>query len=373
MVRDYVRRLLEARWYGQAGWLRILTPLSALYNSIAQSRRRAAMTQSAQDESSTPTPHTPVVVIGNIVAGGTGKTPVVMHVVERLCKQGVKAGVVARGYGANSAIWPRVVTPLSNPGQCGDEAVELATHLGCPVVVGPDRAAAARWLHELFDCEVIVSDDGLQHYRLERDLEVLLPVGPLREPVARLQSVDCVIETARSLPVSSPSAGNGLARGSVSDAKIDAEPVQGIPRLQGLMRPVSATHLLSNETVTLANAPFVGNHCVALSGIGNPDRFHADLFGFGCTLTPRVLADHASYTGFNPDWPRDSWVVTTGKDAVKLRSLAAAGGSGWLQQVWVLNRQLVFSATDQRQLDLLLQGVMQEQTPSLPPQESISG
>ena len=131
VVRDYVRRLLESRWYGRAGWLRLFTPLSALYGAIAEHRRKTALTQIQRSESSTNKTHPPVVVIGNIVAGGTGKTPVVMHVVERLRKQGVQAGVVARGYGASSATWPRVVTPRSDPARCGDEAVSY-THLTLP-------------------------------------------------------------------------------------------------------------------------------------------------------------------------------------------------------------------------------------------------
>lgn len=353
-VSDYVRREVEARWYGRAGWLWVLAPLSWLYRRVAERRRNSSLSRLARDDPAEGVAESPVVVVGNIVVGGTGKTPVVMDVVRRLRELDAKPGVVARGYGANSATWPRVVTPQSDPRQCGDEAVELATQLRCPVVVGPDRAAAARWLHEYFDCDVIVSDDGLQHYRLRRDLEIaivdaerqhgngqLLPVGPLREPVVRLESVDCVIETARS-PAAMPA--HGLH--------------PPVPRLQGLLRAVSATHLRSQQTLALGQAPFVGNHCVALSAIGNPERFHDDLLGLGCTLTLRALADHDSYASFTADWPAETLVVTTGKDAVKLAPLAQTNARGWLDQVWVLNRQLVFSEVDDQTLDHLLHNLL---------------
>ncbi len=365
-VRNYLREHIEARWYGQAGVLQLLAPLSWLYAAIAASRKQRALASlSANEVAGQPDLSVPVVVVGNIVAGGTGKTPVVIDVVQRLRRLGASPGVVARGYGGRSATWPRVVTALSDPQCCGDEAVEVASRLGCPVVVGPDRTAAARWLVEYFGCDVIVSDDGLQHYRLQRALEIavvdavrgqgngyLLPVGPLREPIERLLTVDCVVKTARE---------NELGNAVAGPAEVFA-----------LFRPISATHLLSNSTVDLAQAPFVGEHCIALSAIGNPTRFHDDLAALGCTLTTRVLADHSSYTNFVADWAKESLVVTTAKDAVKLRSLTSADSSGltnsWLEQVWVLNRDLLLSDSHSAALDKLLRLILeppvsQESTP----------
>lgn len=363
-VRDYLRRQVESRWYTKPGVMVALAPLAWFYGLIAKRRKQAALKalvarrEFAGESKTSP----PIIVVGNIVAGGTGKTPIVMFVVEQLKALGARPGVVARGYGAQGGTWPKSVAGFSDPKHCGDEAVEMATYLGCPVVVSPDRVAAVAWLHEFYDCDVIVSDDGLQHYRMHRDLELavvdaqrqhgngrLLPVGPLREPVERLHGVDCVIETTRSC--------EPLVR-EIRSFKRDSR----VPRLQASLRPVSATHLMTNNTVRLADAPFVGNACIALSAIGNPNRFHSDLLALGCTITQRDLADHDSYQRFAADWQKDSWVVTTGKDAVKLRRLgsshagAADGGKSrdWLDQVWVLNRQVVLPNADKTALDALL-------------------
>ena len=155
----------------------------------------------------------PLIVVGNISVGGTGKTPLVARLVELLREAGYKPGVISRGYGGQSAQWPRQVTADSDPREVGDEPVLLARRCRCPIVVGPDRVAAARALFDTYGCNVILSDDGLQHYRLQRDLEIAvvdgfrrlgngacLPAGPLREPPSRLREVDFVV-------------GNGAARG----------------------------------------------------------------------------------------------------------------------------------------------------------------
>ncbi|MCB1770458.1 MAG: tetraacyldisaccharide 4'-kinase, partial [Candidatus Competibacteraceae bacterium] len=199
----------------------------------------------------------PVIIVGNISVGGTGKTPLVAHLVEVLRKAGYKPGVVSRGYGGQSRQWPRHVTADSNPREVGDEPVLLAQRCHCPVVVGPDRVTAARTLIATYQCNVVISDDGLQHYQLHRDIEIVvidgarrlgngacLPAGPLREPPSRLRTVDFII-------------GNGAA----SDGEY-------------LMSLRGETALnLRDPYITVALPGFRGSVVHGVAGIGNPKRF----------------------------------------------------------------------------------------------------
>ena len=147
----------------------------------------------------------PVVVVGNVTVGGTGKTPLVIWLANRLRQEGYSPGIVARGYRGAARHWPQQVRPDSDPFAVGDEAVVLARRCRCPVSVGPDRVAAVDALLQYHDCDVIISDDGLQHYALGRDVEIVvvdgvrrfgngycLPAGPLREPAKRVRSADFV-------------------------------------------------------------------------------------------------------------------------------------------------------------------------------------
>ncbi|MCC9002187.1 MAG: tetraacyldisaccharide 4'-kinase, partial [Candidatus Competibacter sp.] len=187
----------------------LLWPLSLLFGLVARIRRFLYRNNVLKSVGLS----VPVIVVGNISVGGTGKTPLVAQLVELLRDAGYKPGVVGRGYGGQSTQWPRSVMADSDPVQVGDEPVLLARRCRCPVVVGPDRVVAAQLLYETYDCNVIISDDGLQHYRLRRDIEIAvvdgfrrfgnaacLPAGPLREPPSRLREVDFVVS-------------NGAARG----------------------------------------------------------------------------------------------------------------------------------------------------------------
>jgi tetraacyldisaccharide 4'-kinase len=187
----------------------LLWPLSLLFSLIVRARRRFYQLGIFKSIAV----GAPVIIVGNICVGGTGKTPLVARLVELLREAGYKPGIVSRGYGGRSKEWPRHVSIESNPLEVGDEPVLLAQRCRCPVVVDPDRVNAAQALFARYDCNVIISDDGLQHYRLQRDIEIAvidglrrlgngacLPAGPLREPSSRLREVDFVI-------------GNGAARG----------------------------------------------------------------------------------------------------------------------------------------------------------------
>ena len=190
-----------AFWYEPHPLGAVLAPLGWLYGLFAVLRRgvyRAGLRRSRRVGC-------PVVVVGNLCVGGTGKTPLVIAIAKLLARRGLRAGIVCRGYGGRASRWPQYVHSGSDPGLVGDEAVLLARRTGRPVAAGPDRAAAARALYGRAEYDVILSDDGLQHLRLARDVEIAvvdgarrhgnrrcLPAGPLREPPGRLASVDLV-------------------------------------------------------------------------------------------------------------------------------------------------------------------------------------
>jgi tetraacyldisaccharide 4'-kinase len=258
----------------------------------------------------------PVVVVGNITAGGSGKTPLAIWLVNRLRAQGYRPGVVSRGYGG--AVRGCVeVQPDASPAEVGDEPLLIRLKTGAPVVVGRDRVAAARTLlarHPGVD--VIVSDDGLQHYRLQRDLELVvidsasglgngwpLPAGPLREPARRLRSVDAVIQVVRGTP---PSAKRQLAAWR-------ADYTAG--RAYRLLAPWDKTPLHDLPP----------HEWLAATGIGRPQGFFDMLQAQGLRFSPRAFADHHA---FQPqDLPTDGTVLMTEKDAVKC--LAFAGADWW--------------------------------------------
>ncbi len=196
------KRRAEDVWYNDA-WLGILLlPLAYVFSDIVRLRRFCYQKGIAK---SFRLP-VPVIVVGNITVGGTGKTPLVIWLANRLTEAGFKPGIISRGYGGQSETWPRIVNQQSNVNQIGDEPYLIFRQTQLPMVVGPDRVESGKKLLSKFDCNVIISDDGLQHYKLQRDIEIMvidgerrfgngymLPAGPLREPVSRLQSIDFVV------------------------------------------------------------------------------------------------------------------------------------------------------------------------------------
>jgi tetraacyldisaccharide 4'-kinase len=251
----------------------------------------------------------PVVVVGNISVGGTGKSPMVVWMAQHLRARGLRPGIVSRGYGGRSRHWPRSVTADDDPQQLGDEPVMIAAQSGCPVSVGPDRVAAAQALLQAHDCDLLIADDGLQHYQLHRDLEIalvdgqrrygnglLLPAGPLREPLARLDSVDWRIAKGRA------------AIGEVA----------------------MACHL--GDAVSLLDADchrpladFRGQTLHAVAAIGNPASFFEMLRQAGLTIIEHPFADHHRFDGKDLRFGDDNPLLMTHKDAVKCRALAQPG------------------------------------------------
>ncbi|MCF8198120.1 MAG: tetraacyldisaccharide 4'-kinase [Sulfuritalea sp.] len=260
-----------------------------------------------------------VVVIGNINVGGTGKTPLVVHLAQSLLSSGRHPGIVSRGYLGNTE---NVVeaSPESDPGEVGDEPVLLARLSGCAVFVGRDRVAAARALLATNpDCDVILSDDGLQHYRLERDVEIaifdagrmqngwMLPAGPLREPMDRLNQVDAVVINATA----------------VSPAPTFACPTF-VMSLQG-----STFFRLDDPLITCSATELTGKALHAVAGIGEPRRFFDMLSNLGLSCSEHSFADHYDYRAEDIGFPGDA-ILTTEKDAVKLARLKLS------LPVWVL-------------------------------------
>jgi tetraacyldisaccharide 4'-kinase len=302
-----VKTWLTRRWYGTAPAPWFLRPLAALFGLVARLRRRRQ--QAAAREQRLPVP---VVVVGNIAVGGTGKTPFVIWLVERLREWGWRPGVVSRGYGGRAREWPQRVQPGSDPALVGDEPVLVARRAGCPVVVGADRVAAARALLEGGDVDVVVSDDGLQHYKLWRDLEIvvvdatrglgngrLLPAGPLREPASRLAEVALVVANG---PGWTAPAGRQV---TMRLAAWQVEALDG-----------SGPRLL---------ADFAGQTVHAVAGIGNPARFFAMLSHQGIGLVMHPFPDHHPFERADLEFGDALPVLMTEKDAVKCRVFGAPG------------------------------------------------
>ena len=297
-------KALTRCWYGpRAGacrWLvPLLLPLSGLFALLAAARRRAYR---AGWLPVTRLP-VPVLVVGNLTAGGAGKTPLTLRLLQWLRAAGYTPGVISRGYGG-AARKPMPVSADSDAAMVGDEPILLARRGGCPVWIGRARAEAGRSLLAFHpEVDVLVADDGLQHYALARDLEIvvvdgergfgnghLLPAGPLREPLSRLASVDAVVINGDG----------GAATGAPTGFA---------------MALVGARFVnLADPTRVVDAAAFRPGPVGAVAGIGHPERFFAQLRRMGLDIAPRAFADHHAYVA--DDLPAGA-VVMTEKDAVK--------------------------------------------------------
>lgn len=247
----------------------------------------------------------PVIVVGNISVGGTGKTPAVIAIARFLLEKGWSPGVVSRGYGGAVETTPRTVHRESNPAQVGDEPVLIARRTRCPVVVAPDRPAAVGRLLEDFNCDVVIADDGLQHLALHRDIEIAmvggnrgfgngfcLPSGPLREPVARLESVDFVVH-------------NG-GRGEGYRFTIEGDTCLN----------------LTDHHACRSLHEFRGCQVHAVAAIGNPARFFEHLRQAGLEITEHPFPDHYRFIEPDIQFGDDLPVLMTEKDAVKCEDFA---------------------------------------------------
>jgi tetraacyldisaccharide 4'-kinase len=296
-----IQSWLNRIWYDHATPPWWLLPLSLTYGAVAGSRRYLYAKRLRK-----PTRVSlPVIVVGNLSVGGTGKTPLVCWLVARLVDLGFKPGVVTRGYGGSSTNI-RLVTLSDAPGAVGDEAILLARRTGVPVAIGRDRPAASQLLVNA-GCDVIVSDDGLQHYALARDCEIvvidgdrlfgngwLLPAGPLRESRARLAGAGAVVVNG----------GRALLDGALS-MRLEAK---------------NALRLAGGAMKRLEE--FAGHSVHAVAGIGNPERFFNMLRARGIEVTGHPLPDHAHIQAADISFADARPVLMTEKDAVKCESLA---------------------------------------------------
>ena len=304
--------LVTRLWYGDSPWVWLLAPFSALFAAASAVRRllyRRGVWRAVDVGR-------PVVVVGNVSVGGTGKTPVTLWLAQQLKARGRRPGIVSRGYRGRLGPRPVHVRTDSDPAVVGDEPLLMERRRVCPVVVHPDRVAAARMLVDM-DCDVIVADDGLQHYRLGRQYEIavidgrrgfgngrLLPAGPLREPVSRLAQVD------RILVQYEPTA---------ADRDLRALP-GGVPHSSFALVAGMARHVRDGRAVRLA--AFRGQTVHAVAGIGHPGRFFRLLQAHGIEVIPHAHPDHATLEERHLRFEDGRHVLLTEKDAVRCRDIA---------------------------------------------------
>lgn len=304
---------LDAYWYSRHLVVYLLIPLSVLFGLVWVVRRWCYQVGLFSIQRFT----VPVIVVGNITVGGTGKTPLVIWLVEHLAGQGWTPGVVARGYGGRAKRWPQQVTAASDPAWIGDEPALIARRTGCPVYVAPDRPAAVQALLQDTACDIVISDDGLQHYALGRDIEIvvidamrrfgnglLLPAGPLREPLRRLRTVDLTLT-------------NGAARADESHMDVTQ------PELRSLLPHDHVPEI----------AQWAGRSVHAVAGIGNPKRFFDLLRSYDLQVIEHPFPDHHTFEPDDIEFADKIPVLMTEKDAVKCARFA--GPEHWMVRIAV--------------------------------------
>ncbi|TNC95454.1 MAG: tetraacyldisaccharide 4'-kinase [Gallionellaceae bacterium] len=304
---------LQHHWYRLSPLHVILYPVSLIFRVLVSLRRflyRSGVFIA-------PKFHVPVIIVGNISVGGTGKTPLTLWLAQQLIEEGWHPGIISRGYrkSKSDGSLPLCVTAEDLPDEVGDEPLLMAQRNLCPVWIGRDRPAVASALllaHP--ECDIILSDDGLQHYRLHRDAEIavidgarrfgnglLLPAGPLREPVSRLHDVDAIVV-------------NGG----------DAQENEFGMSLHG----TRFHNLLNPEIIVTANE-LSGQRLQAIAGIGHPQRFFDHLQELGLHCSVRAFADHHDFTASDLAFDDADAILMTEKDAVKCAAFAT-------EKHWVL-------------------------------------
>lgn len=290
-------RGLNKLWYQRHWFMWFLVPFSYVFQAIATLRRRYLIhfRQRQWD--------VPVIVVGNVTTGGVGKTPLVIALAHHFTAKGLRVGIVSRGYKAKTRHYPCLVSPDALASEVGDEPLLLAKKTGCPVVIAPRRNQAVNYLLDKHACQIIVSDDGLQHYAMGRAIEIVvidgsrglgngwcLPAGPLRETKKRLQAVDFLVVNGGTWP--------------------DAF------RMDLLPGPLVALH---NGQSCEMNA--LSHSVAAVAGIGNPQRFFTTLQDLGMVFTPYVFKDHYAFKPHDFRF-NEMNVVMTEKDAIKCQYFA---------------------------------------------------
>ncbi|MEC9376300.1 MAG: tetraacyldisaccharide 4'-kinase [Pseudomonadota bacterium] len=321
-------KFINANWYGSARWTYLLMPLSWLFALLIALRLWIYKKGYLKSYKSS----VPIIIIGNISAGGTGKTPIVEWLASQLLKEGIQPGIVSRGYRGNAGKLPFFVTQHSDPSLSGDEPLMLARKTGCPVCVCIDRVAAVQQLIKK-GVDIILADDGLQHYSMQRDIEIavvdgdrrfgnerLMPVGPLREPINRLLDVDFVLVNG---------SGNGKP-----EVRFDSD-------IHFYFQAGKLRSLVSEEEIELEQ--FAGQRVWAVAGIGNPDRFARLLQSVGIIVDLVVLPDHGQTPLKDLRDKRTQPILMTEKDAMKYLD-------NNIDDCWYLPVSIIFSKEDERRI-----------------------
>lgn len=326
--------MIERIWSGKSPLYWLLIPFSLLYGMITFVRRLFYKTGVFSSWRSP----VPVIIVGNLTAGGNGKTPLVIWLVERLKAQGIRAGVISRGYGGKAERYPLLLQPETTTLQAGDEPVLIYQRVKAPVAVAPNRSQAIQAILADHPVDIIIADDGLQHYALKRDIELAvidgvrrlgngwwLPAGPVRERKNRLASVDAVIVNG------------GVPQDGEIPMRLTAE---------------KAVNLATGETKAVNEL----NQVVAMAGIGYPPRFFKTLTELGVKINKcHSFADHKSYTfdELSVLTAESEILLMTEKDAVKCRSFAQ---TNW----WYLPVDAVIPEEDEKRILTKIRAVLAE-------------
>ena len=320
-------QFLQQLWYNKHPLSYLLLPLGWLYGAFISLRKFAYVVGVLPVQKV----EVPVIVVGNITVGGTGKTPLIIWLAEYFKEKGMRPGIISRGYGGTAKQWPQQVRVDSNPSIVGDEPVLIAQRTLCPVAVSPKRYIAAKELLEHTDCDILLCDDGLQHLSLYRDIEIAvidgdrrfgnghcLPAGPLRESVNGLNKVDMIVSNAKA---------------GKNEFLMEYKPT-GLVSLQ-------------DENKQLPLDSLHGNDVHAVAGIGNPQRFYSFLRNMGINTIKHEFPDHYNYRPEDLSFSNDNPIVMTEKDAVKCREFANAN-------CWYLKIEVEMSKTFEHRLNILM-------------------
>ena len=297
--------VIEEAWYENKNWIKILLPISWIYRFLFKIFRRRNLASAWKPEFKT-------IVIGNLTVGGTGKTPLVIWLANELKREGYHPGIVSRGYKGLANKNPNIIDKHSNPSDVGDEPLIIFNNTNCPVVVGSNRVEAAKFLIKNKHCDVLISDDGLQHFKLGRDIEIamidglrkfgnnlLLPAGPLREPIKKLDQVDFVINTNAFYSEEAKAKENNFLM---------------------TYKPISWVNLVTQESIDI-NDWSKDNIVYGIAGIGNPSSFFSLLRSLDFQVIEKVFPDHHEFIDTDFFEMNDLPVVMTEKDAIKCKFL----------------------------------------------------
>lgn len=290
-------KYIQYSWYNKSKITVFLKPLSWLFCSIVLIRKNLYRFKILKSYHLT----VPVIIIGNITVGGNGKTPLVIWLADKLKQSGYRPGIISRGYGGQAKKWPQQVRPDSDPIVVGDEAIVISRRTACPMAVGPDRVETGKALIKHSNCDIIISDDGMQHYRLKRNIEIAvvnagtkfgnelcLPAGPLREPITRLDSVNFIITNGES-----------------SDTEYS------------MLYEGNELYSVHDNTIKTNLSEYENQKVHVIAAIANPERFFSSLKKMNIDVIEHVFIDHFIFKESDLDFEDNFPIIMTEKDAVK--------------------------------------------------------